>query len=449
VLTPAQILERIGQRLDLLKGGRATDARQQTLRATIAWSTDLLSDEEQQLFARLAVFSGGCTLEAAEEIVEADLDTLQALVQKSLVRFTNGRFWMLETIREFASERLAALPEVAEIGRRHARYFLGFAEARGEAHTRAILDELEADHDNIRAARAWFEANGEIDSELELAAALRGFADTHGHWREELAAAESALARAHDASPAAQALGWQALANAAYSAGDLDRAADAGERSLVLHRRAGNELHGCSVLMLLGIVAAERGDYDRASSIYTEARELAERLGERTHMAAATQNLGLFALIRGDTAASKELSAEALRQFRELGNERGVLPALENLGIAELLEGRHDRARELLVESLEQSQAIDFRYGIFNALVGLAALSAAEGQAERAAQLLGAADALREEAGAERFEALEARLHDETAERLRADLGEEALAADYAHGRSLSLHAAVELGLDA
>jgi predicted ATPase len=102
-LSPAQVLERISQRLDLLKGGRDADPRQQTLRATIEWSYDLLSPEEQQLFARLSVFAGGCTLEAAEEVCDADLDTLQSLVEKSLLRFTNERYWMLETIREYAS----------------------------------------------------------------------------------------------------------------------------------------------------------------------------------------------------------------------------------------------------------------------------------------------------------------------------------------------------------
>ena len=109
VLSPAQILERLSQRLDLLKGGRDADPRQQTLRATIEWSHDLLDDDEQRLFARLAVFAGGCTLEAAEEVGDADLDTLQSLVDKSLVRHTDERFWMLETIREFARERLEGL----------------------------------------------------------------------------------------------------------------------------------------------------------------------------------------------------------------------------------------------------------------------------------------------------------------------------------------------------
>ena len=449
VLTPTQILERIGQRLDLLKGGRATDPRQQTLRATIEWSTDLLSDEEQHLFARLAVFSGGCTLEAAEEIVEAELDTLQALVEKSLVRFTNGRFWMLETIREFACEQLEQLTEAASLGQRHAEHYLRFAKDRRRANTRAILDELESDHDNIRAARAWFEASREIDAELELAEALAGLADTHGHWREELAAAESALARASGATPAAQGLGWQALANAVYCAGDLRRAADAAERALALHRSVRNDLGASAVLILLGVIAAEGGDYERATALFAEARELSVRLGERRYLSSATQNLGLYALLRGDLDAAEALTEEALEISYELGDERGIVPSLENLGIVALREGSLDRAAELLRESLEHSRRIESPFGIFNALVALAALAATEGRLERAGQLLGAADAVREEAGAKRYEVLEARLHEEATERLRGELGEAALGTAYAHGRALSVEAAVELGLDA
>ena len=120
-LTPEQILERLSQRLDLLKGGRDADPRQQTLRATIEWCYELLSAEEQQLFARLSVFAGGCTLEAAEEVCDADLDTLQSLVEKSLLRFTDGRYWMLETIREYASRRLAEAAN--EIARKHAEHY--------------------------------------------------------------------------------------------------------------------------------------------------------------------------------------------------------------------------------------------------------------------------------------------------------------------------------------
>ena len=123
VLSPAQILERLPQRLDLFRGGRDAEARQQTLRATIAWSYDLLAPDEQRGFRSLSVFAAGCALTAAEEVAGADLDTLQSLVEKSLLRFSNERYWMLETIREYAAERLHAQPEAGEIFERHTRFY--------------------------------------------------------------------------------------------------------------------------------------------------------------------------------------------------------------------------------------------------------------------------------------------------------------------------------------
>ena len=141
VLAPAEILDRLGQRLDLLKGGRDADPRQQTLRATISWSHDLLTDDERQLFARLAVFAGGCTLDAAEDVCDADLDLLQSLVEKSLLRHTGNRFWMLETVGEFAAERLQEREEAGEIFERHATWYRALAKtAHGELTGAAAAD---------------------------------------------------------------------------------------------------------------------------------------------------------------------------------------------------------------------------------------------------------------------------------------------------------------------
>jgi predicted ATPase len=179
VLTPAQILERVSQRLDLLKGGRDAEARQQTLRAAIEWSHELLGEDEQRLFARLAVFRGGCTLEAAEQVAEADLDTLKSLVDKSLLRQTNGRFWMLETIREFALERLEASGQAEELFGRLVRDCLALAR---EAQLGLVgrdqkewVPRIEAERDNIRSALEWSLGSGEPETALQLATALERF----------------------------------------------------------------------------------------------------------------------------------------------------------------------------------------------------------------------------------------------------------------------------------
>src|SRR5262245_12767479 len=156
LLSPAQILERLSQRLDLLKGGRDADPRQQTLRATIEWSHELLSPEQQRLFARLSVFAGGCPLEAAEAVCEADVDLLQALVDKSLLRHVDERVWMLETIRDLAGERLATSDEAETVTLAHAEWFTSFAERAAPElfgnQQVEWLGRLERDHDNLRAA---------------------------------------------------------------------------------------------------------------------------------------------------------------------------------------------------------------------------------------------------------------------------------------------------------
>ena len=187
-LPVAQILERLSQRLDLLKGGRDADPRQQTLRATIAWSYDLLSDDEQELFARLSVFAGGCTLEAAEEVADADLDTLQSLVEKSLLRFSDERYWMLETIREYAGQ-LAERLKLGPVSLRHAGYFLGLAERSSEEY-----HLLEAEHDNMRAALGYLSDAG-APEELLLVRALAHFWTLRGHLREGAEHVTAALAR--------------------------------------------------------------------------------------------------------------------------------------------------------------------------------------------------------------------------------------------------------------
>ena len=184
-LTSTQILERLEHRLPLLTGGaRDLPERQRTLRATIEWSYDLLGEEEQRLFARLSVFSGGCTLEAAEDVCDADLDTLQSLVDKSLVRFTNGRYWMLETIREFAADALAASPDAEKLGRRHAEHYLRLAlEAEPEltgAAQALWLDRLGEEHDNLRAALDWsLTADPEVG--LRIAVSLGRYWQVRGY----------------------------------------------------------------------------------------------------------------------------------------------------------------------------------------------------------------------------------------------------------------------------
>ena len=194
MFTPEQLLERLGQRLDLLKAGRDADPRQQTLRATIGWSHDLLDEDERRLFRSLAVFVGGCTYEAAESVCDADPDSLQSLLDKSLLRRRDSdlgpRYWMLETIREYAAERLEAAGETDALRRRHAGFFLELAEQAEPAmwglEQRIWFDRLDSEHDNLRAALTASLAADDPDTATRLAAALEPFWETRGYIGEGL-----------------------------------------------------------------------------------------------------------------------------------------------------------------------------------------------------------------------------------------------------------------------
>jgi predicted ATPase len=196
-LTPEQILERISQRLDLLKGGRDADPRQQTLRAAIEWSYELLTPAEQELFARLSVFAGGCTLEAAEEVWDAGIDTLQSLVEKSLIRFTGGRYWMLETIREYAAHRLEQAGRRDRAQRRHAAWMVRLA---GEVGASRGVDipvrrRFAQEHDNFRQALAWAQEEGHADVQLALIGRSWVYWWDRGNTGEGLRWVDSALTR--------------------------------------------------------------------------------------------------------------------------------------------------------------------------------------------------------------------------------------------------------------
>ena len=189
VLSPAQILDRLGQRLDLLRGGRDANPRQQTLRATIEWSHHLLTGPEKQLFARLAVFSGGCSLDAAEAVCDAEIDVIQSLVEKSLLGHTGERFWMLETIHEFAVERLDSRPESGRLQKQHALWYLALAKSGSRVSPKATqqewLSRLDGDLENVRSAIGWAQDNdGPV--EVELVEASWSFFSQRGRLPEAL-----------------------------------------------------------------------------------------------------------------------------------------------------------------------------------------------------------------------------------------------------------------------
>jgi predicted ATPase len=450
-LSPRQILERLEQRLPLLTGG-ASDApeRQRTLRATIEWSHELLSDTEKVLFARLAVFRGGCTLEAAEEVVEANLDALQSLVDKSLLRYSGERFWMLETIREYATERLEQFEGVEALRRRHADYFLRLAE-EAEPHLTGRrqamwLERLEAEHDNFRLSQDSLRHAGLGAEELELVGALMRFWYVRGHLREGRSRCDEALA-AHDdqTRPRLKALFGAGLL--AHRLGDYRRAQALMQERLELARRLEDAQGVASSLVGLGLNAQGLGDHERAAAAYTEGAELARAGGYSWFLAVAINNLADLAHEQGDDAQAGARYEEALGLFRELGDERKIVETLVGLGAVAAREGRRDEAAALLRESLEYAEAlVDQELAIWS-LAELAAVACSGGEAERAARLLGAIETLREETGHAGTPG-ERREEEQTRSALASELGEEHFAAALTIGRELTFEQIVAFALE-
>jgi predicted ATPase len=449
ILTPAQILERLAQRLDLLKGGRDADPRQQTLRATIEWSHDLLDQAEQQLFARLAVFAGGCTLDAAEEVCDADLDVLQSLVDKSLLRHTGERFWMLETIREFAVERLDETGDAEDVRRRRAAYFLELGElAKPElraAGASVWFDRLEAEHDNLRAVLDDALDHGRAEFALRLGGAVWLFWLARGFWSEGRRWLESALAGGAEGEPC---LHFDALWGAGLLAvwqGDIERGCAVADELLALSAETNSTLIRAVGCDIAGLVAHSRGDWDSAAQLYAETAQLSRELGDSWLLAIAVNNLGDLALNRGDYERALELFEESLASGREAQDQDRVARALVNLGLTTLMLGDVSRARALMRDALIAARDIGLVDGFIAGFVVLGAAYARENP-DRAARLIGRADKLCEETGSDLVN-IEGRVRAETKEELLARLGEQAYAAAYTEGRTLALEDALVLAL--
>jgi predicted ATPase/class 3 adenylate cyclase len=442
VLSPRQIVERLSGRLDLLKGGRDADPRQQTLRATIAWSYELLVEEEQRLFARLAVFAGGCTFETAEDVAEADLDTLQYLVDKSLVRRTEERFWMLETIREYATEQLDQSGEAADLRGRHALHFLTLAE-EAEPHLpadrRGWFERLDLEHDNLRAALDHFEAVGETQLALRLAGALSRFWFTKGHLQEGRRRLRNAL-RTDERPTTARA---KALTKAAFM-GD-DNATALAEEGLALNHELG-DVWGIAESELALASAVAPDDMARARELYEQSARRFRELGDEHHVLIATRSLAWAYINLGDREYGRELHEENLRRARELGNKRIEAITLGALAMHAVEDGRIEDAVPMLREShrlhLELGDPIQSALDVLR----FAALLSAMGEAADAARVLSTSHALCEEIGFD-LHGWDPEFVAGTLTSIRAELDEAAFLEAWDEGRTLTAEDAIALAL--
>jgi predicted ATPase/Flp pilus assembly protein TadD len=400
-LTPAQILERLSQRLDLLKGGRDADPRQQTLRATIEWSYELLSPEEEELFGRFSVFAGGCMLEAVEEVCDADLDTLQSLVEKSLLRFTDGRYWMLETIREFAADQLEEVGEVDTQRRRHAEFHTELVEASEAEITGPEQDRwwkrLTDEEENFRAALSWACAGNDGALALRLTSALWRYWWQRGRYEEGRQWCEAALALAGDLTEGARTRTVYALANMAMGSGESEQAVELLEECLAAFQDEGDELRIVWTLTDLGIAHSKDGRNERARSYFEDSLELARTCGYSRGVGIGTINLGTALLDEGELDGAAELFVEALQVFREEHDDQSAGNVLGNLALVEFRRGDLDAAARRLRESIELSRLTDDRYNLAHSLVLAAALVAGRGDMRAAVSILGGTASLLEE----------------------------------------------------
>ena len=408
-LRPDQILERLSPSLDLLtRGRREAPQRHQTLRATIEWSYDLLSDEERQLFRRLAVFAGSFNLAAAEAVAGADVDTLGALIDKSLLRTTgDGRFFMLETIRDYALVQLGG-SKLRTVREAHATYFVELAEETWRARwgeggrldrENELLDELDADMDNLRAARDWADANaGELA--LRLAAKVwwywrvRGFV-TEG--REWLRAALSTSVTGDSGSLRAQALRGASFLASVQN--DFTAATRFAGEAVDLSRDAGSTADLALSLEQVGMAESGLGHWSAAREALEEAERNYRAAGHSSGVTTALHNLGLVTLNEGRLDEADCWLRESLAFARAHGFQEHAANALGDLGFVALYQHRDQDACRLFRECARGGQAVQWNMLVAGALLGLAACAARRGAAERAARLLAAADRAASEHG--------------------------------------------------
>jgi predicted ATPase/class 3 adenylate cyclase len=445
VFSPEQLVERLSQRLDLLKAGRDADPRQQTLRATIEWSHELLEAEEQRLFRALSVFAGSGTYEAAEAVCDADPDTLQSLLDKSLVRRrdTPPRYWMLETIREFAFEQLHLLGEDGDRRRRHAEYYLAVAlsanlapDVEGQMRHDLVIPE----RDNMRAALAWALDN-DIELGLDLLVALENYWATNAAheglvWAEQLLA----IAPADPSRRRFRALRVQGGMENILRRPELSR--QIWEEALAMARELGDELGVAILLHRLATSAVMRGDMKRVRALAEESLAIFRRLGFEKGEAQALTSLAEVAQADGDREAALDLLEESCGFAISSGFHWWQAGTSARIAALQLEAGRVDDALVNAKQALALSHAMHDRNAIAYELGLLAEISARTGDTERAGTLWGAVEA--EEARAP----IGGWLHGPV-RFLPPAQSDAALERGLADGRELSLDDVVALALDA
>ena len=440
-LTPAQVLERLTGHLDLLQGGRDADPRQQTLRATIEWSHELLSAEERRLFARLSVFAGGCTLDAAEEICDADLETLQSLLEKSLLRFSDGRYWMLETIREHAAERLDETGEREEFGLQHAEFFTRVVEEQPVMRTADQVVELAEDEGNFRAALGFAGGGRDPEVMLRLAGGLWRFWWVRDQEEEARMWLEQASVDGENGPAPLRAEVLRGLGVVVHGLGDPARSRELEEEALGLYREIGDQAGIGACLNNLGLFALEQADLERATSLLEDSIECQKQLDADASLA-PRKNLAEVLVRKGELAKAQAILEEVLAGAMRMNDALAVADIRLQLAWIACFEHSYEDAaqliREVLPTYLRIAASLDSALCMFVA----ALISASRGRLDDAARLVGAANATRERLDRPRF--LDG-IYAQPFETLEQQMGRQRYMSAYGEGAATSFEDALEL----
>ena len=504
MLTPGQLAARLDDALRVLTAGsRTLPPRQQTLRAAVDWSHDLLASPERAVLRRLAVFAGEFTLESAEAVCAGDpvaagdvLDLVGQLIDKSLVtpvdRSGQRRYRLLETMRQYGRERLEQAGETARARSRHAAFHLALAldaepRLRG-GELRAWLDRLEAEHDNLRAAVAWLGESGDSADELRMAAALWRYCSLRGHYREGRVWLERALDHSPEltgADPATR----SAIAAAMHGAGklaflecDYPRATTLCEQSVEAFEQLGDKRHTALARAALAAIAREQADYPRANELLEQVIAALRALGDTSGVARALDaagfcawlqgdyrragglleesvallqvagegkevpqvllGLGAVAHYQGDQEQAARLLERSLEHAQEYGIKESIAWSLNLLGLVEHRRGALGRASGLLEQSLVYQRGLGDRWRVASVLEAIAGIRCDQGQSGRPVRLLAAAAALRVEIGTP-VPACERPAHEHWRSALQERMGADAFARAWREGRTLTIRQAV------
>jgi non-specific serine/threonine protein kinase len=362
VLSPRQILERVSERLDLFRGNRGAEPRQLSLRATIDWSYRLLAEGERALFARLAAFDGGFSLEAAQAVAGAELDTLQSLVDKNLLRHEGERFWMLETVREFAREALRASGDAEVVRRRHVGWFLGLVDAiesrPGWSQHDRLRAAIEEDFDNLRLAFSGSLESGDVDAALRFVGGRRVWESLQGHLAEGIAWVEAALSSSTDAASQLRGRALSVGGDFRRVQGDFDGARHYLEQADEIQRGCG-DIWGLGVtLYVMGRVQCTAGRLGDARAATEESLSIARELEDRQAIAQRTAQLAEIAFDQDEWPLAQTFAEEALIDAKAVGDSHTVAEALCLLGMLSAGQGDTAGARSRLPEALGLQQSL-------------------------------------------------------------------------------------------